>query len=173
MMAAYSPIKSHIEVHKFRVVAVIAVTVAALLIQSFLPVRFPRARMLDLPLLITLYFGFSRRNPSTGLLLGMVIGLAQDSLGRSVIGLYGISKTLTGYLASSFGSRIDVEHPLSRFGLTVAFYIFHQGAYALTQRLLLAQPEAFFTTHLLIAAGVNAAVAVALFPLLDKLRLPS
>jgi rod shape-determining protein MreD len=172
-MAAYSPTESHIEVHKFRVVAVIVVTLAALLIQSFLPVHFQRAQMLDLPLLITLYFGFSRRNPSTGLLLGMVIGLAQDSLGRSPIGLYGISKTLTGFLASSFGSRIDVEHPLSRLGLTFAFYIFHQGAYFLTQRLLLAQPEAFFTSHLPIAAGVNALVAVALFPLLDKLRLPS
>ncbi len=172
-MAAYSPSGMHIEVHKFRVLAVIGVTIAALLIQSFLPVHFPRARMLDLPLLITLYFGFSRRNPSTGLLLGMVIGLAQDSLGRSAIGLFGISKTLTGYLASSFGSRIDVEHPLSRFGLTVAFYIFHQGAYTLTQRLLLAKPETFFTTQLLIAAGVNAAVAIVLFPLLDKLRLPS
>jgi rod shape-determining protein MreD len=163
----------HIEVHKFRVVAVIIVTLAALLIQSFLPLHFPRAQMLDLPLLITLYFGFSRRNPSTGLLLGMVIGLAQDSLGRTQIGLYGISKTLTGFLASSFGSRIDVEHPVSRFGLTVAFYFFHQAVYTLTQRLLLAEHEALFTTHMLIAAGVNAIVAVALFPLLDKLRLPS
>jgi rod shape-determining protein MreD len=172
-MAAYSPTDSHIEVHKFRIIAVIGVTLAALLIQSFLPVHFPRARMLDLPLLITLFFGFSRRNPSTGLLLGMVIGLAQDSLARSQIGLYGISKTLTGFMASSFGSRIDVEHPLSRLALTLAFYIFHQGAYTLTQRLLLAKPEAFFTTHLLIAAGVNALIAVALFPLLDKLRLPS
>jgi rod shape-determining protein MreD len=172
-MAAYSPTGMHIEVHKFRVVAVIVVTLAALLVQSFLPVHFPRAQMLDLPLLITLYFGFSRRNPSTGLLLGMVIGLAQDSLGRTQIGLYGISKTLTGYLASSFGSRIDVEHPLSRFGLTLAFYFFHQAVYTLTQRLLLAQHEALFTTHMLIAAGVNAIVAAALFPLLDKLRLPS
>ena len=172
-MAAYSPTGMHIEVHKFRVVAVIIVTLAALLIQSFLPLHFPRAQMLDLPLLITLYFGFSRRNPSTGLLLGMVIGLAQDSLGRTQIGLYGISKTLTGFLASSFGSRIDVEHPVSRFGLTVAFYFFHQAVYTLTQRLLLAEHEALFTTHMLIAAGVNAIVAVALFPLLDKLRLPS
>jgi len=172
-MAAYTPTETHIEVHKFRVLAVIGVTLAALLIQSFLPVHFPRARMLDLPLLVTLYFGFSRRNPSTGLLLGMVIGLAQDCLGRSAIGLYGIAKTLTGFLASSFGSRIDVEHPLSRFGLTVAFYIFHQAAYTLTQRVLLAQHEALFTTHLLLQAGLNALVAIVLFPLLDKLRLPS
>jgi rod shape-determining protein MreD len=146
---------------------------AALLIQSFLPVYFPRMRMLDLPLLITLYFGFSQRNPSSGLLLGMIIGLMQDSLGRSAIGLYGIAKTLVGFLASSFGSRIDVEHPLSRIGLTASFYVFHQLMYTLTQRLLLGQHEAVFTVKLCIAAGVNALVAVLLFPLLDRLRLPS
>lgn len=130
-------------------------------------------RMLDLPLLVTLYFGFSQRNPCSGLLLGMIIGLLQDSLGRSPIGLYGIAKTIVGYLASSFGSRIDVEHPLSRFGLTAAFYFIHQGVYILTERLLLGQPEKFLTTQLWIAAAVNAAVATALFPILDRLRLPS
>jgi rod shape-determining protein MreD len=172
-VAEYSQTETHIEVHKFRIWAVVMVAAAALLLQSFLPVYYPRARMVDLPLLITLYFGFSQRNPSSGLLLGMVIGLFQDSLGRSQIGLYGIAKTLTGFMASSFGSRIDVDNPLSRFGLTAAFFMFHQGIYALTERLLLGQSEVFFTTHLAIAAGVNAALAAMLFPLLDRLRLPS
>jgi rod shape-determining protein MreD len=172
-MAEYTQTQQNIEVHKFRAGAVVGIAVLALLLQSFLPVYFPRARMLDLPLLITLYFGFSRRNPSSGLLLGMIIGLAQDSLGRSQIGLYGIAKTLVGYLASSFGSRIDVEHPLSRFALVGAFFLFHQAAYSLTVRILLAQPEALFTAHLWISAGLNALIAVALFPLLDRLRLPS
>jgi len=78
-----------------------------------------------------------------------------------------------GYLASSFGSRIDVEHPLSRIGLTAAFYLFHQGVFNLIQRVLLGQHEVFFNSTLGIAAGVNALVAVLLFPLLDRLRLPS
>jgi len=172
-MAAYARTEQHIEVHKFHLWAVVGVAVAALLVQSFLPVYFPRARLLDLPLLITLYFGFSQRNPSSGLLMGMMIGLMQDSLGRSAIGLYGIVKTLVGYLASSFGSRIDVEHPLSRIGLTAAFYLFHQGVFNLIQRVLLGQHEVFFNSTLGIAAGVNALVAVLLFPLLDRLRLPS
>ena len=60
---------------------------------------------------MTIYFALSRRNPSGGLLLGMVIGLAQDSLSHTPIGLYGIAKTLVGFVASSLGSRIDVEHP--------------------------------------------------------------
>ncbi len=60
----------HIEVHKFRTGAVAAATIFTLVVQALLPVYFPKADILDLPLLITIYFGLSRRNPSTGLLLG-------------------------------------------------------------------------------------------------------
>lgn len=164
--------ESHIEVHKFRGGAIVASLVLALMIQAFLPVYISKAAILDLPLLITIYFGLSRRNPSTGLLLGMVIGLLQDSLsGPTVpIGLYGIAKTVIGYLASSIGARLDTEHPAARFALTVVFFGLHQGIIALTRRILLAQPEAWFTMSLGGAALVNAFVGVFLFLLLDRLR---
>ncbi len=163
----------HIEVHKFLPGVVVGVTMVGLLLQAFLPIYIGQAQdYLELPLLVTLYFGASRRNPATGLLLGMVIGLAQDSLssGRSPIGLYGIAKTFAGFAASSLGSRIDTEHPLSRFLLAFGFFHFHHAVYAITRRLLLAQPEPFFTLNLLLAALVNAILAVGLFALLDRLR---
>lgn len=163
----------HIEVHKFHAGSIIGVTLAALLLQAFMPVYFPRTHLLDLPLLITIYFAFSRRNPSTGLLLGMTIGMIQDSLGRSPLGLFGISKTLVGYLASSLGARIDVENPVSRFGLTALFFLFHHAVYVVIQRVLLSQPEPVFTLSLWIAAAINALLALVIFPLLDRLRLPS
>ena len=163
----------HIEVHKFHTGSIVGVTLAALLLQAFMPVYFPRTHLLDLPLLITIYFAFSRRNPSTGLLLGMTIGLVQDSLGRSPLGLFGISKTLVGYLASSLGARIDVENPVSRFGLTALFFLFHHAVYVVIQRVLLSQPEPVFTLSLWIAAAINALLALVIFPLLDRLRLPS
>ena len=164
--------ESHIEVHKFRTGAVVSAMVLALMVQAFVPVYFPKFAILDLPLLITIYFGLSRRNPSTGLLLGMVIGLFQDSLsGPTVpIGLYGIAKTVIGYLASSIGARLDTEHPAARFALTILFFGLHQGIIVLTRRILLAQPEAWFTMSLGIAALVNAIVGVFLFLLLDRLR---
>jgi rod shape-determining protein MreD len=163
--------ESHIEVHKFRTGAIIIATLLALLIQSSFPIHFAKAAVLDLPLLVTIYFGLSRRNPSTGLLLGMVIGLLQDSLSFPVsLGLYGIAKTIIGYLASSIGARLDTEHPAARFALTAAFYVAHQGVMALTRRVLLAQPESWFDMRLLVSALVNAIVAVFLFLLLDRLR---
>jgi rod shape-determining protein MreD len=84
--------------------------------------------------------------------------------------LYGIAKTIIGYLASSIGARLDTEHPAARFALTGLFFFVHQGAIVLTRRLLLAQPEPWFTVHLAIAAAVNAVIAVFLFMLLDRLR---
>jgi len=164
--------ETHIEVHKFRSGAIVAATFLALTLQAFVPVYIPKFAVLDLPLLVTIYFGLSRRNPSTGLLLGMVIGLLQDSLSGPTVplGLYGIAKTIIGYLASSIGARLDTEHPAARFALTMMFFVVHQGFITLTRRMLLAEPEPWFTLRLGIAAAVNAVVAVLLFTMLDRLR---
>jgi rod shape-determining protein MreD len=163
----------HIEVHKYYGGVVTGAVILALALQAFLPVYIHSANYLELPLLVTLYFALSRRNPSSGLLLGMVIGLLQDSLSRTPLGLYGIAKTLVGFGGSSIGSRIDVEHPIARFLLTIGFFLFHHGVFALTRNSLLAQRETYFTLPILIAAVVNACLAVALFPLLDRFRKPS
>lgn len=167
--------ESHIEVHKFRAGAIVIATLLALVIQAWFPLHVAKAAMLDLPLLVTIYFGLSRRNPSTGLLLGMVIGLLQDSLSGPTVplGLYGIAKTIIGYLASSIGARLDTEHPAARFALTAVFFVAHQGLITLTRRILLAQPESWFNMHLALGALVNGVVAVFLFLLLDRLRRPS
>src|SRR5215467_2509506 len=99
--------ESHIEVHKFRTGAIV-ISMLMMLIQAWLPLRFTRAALLDLPLLGVTYFGLSRRNPSTGLLLGTAVGLMQDSLSGPTVplGFFGIAKTVIGYLASSIGARL-------------------------------------------------------------------
>jgi rod shape-determining protein MreD len=167
-----SSAETHIEVHKFRTGAIIIATALALFIQTAVPVYFSKAAILDLPLIITIYFGLSRRNPSTGLLLGAGIGLLQDSLSGPTVplGLYGIAKTVIGYLASSIGARLDTEHPAARFALTGLFFFVHHAVVVLTRRVLLAQPEPWFTVNFAIGAAVNAVIAVLLFMLLDRLR---
>jgi rod shape-determining protein MreD len=164
--------ESHIEVHKFWPGAIVAVTVAALLLQTSVPVYLPKLDILELPLLVTIYFGLSRRNPSTGLLLGMVIGLSQDALSGPTVplGFYGIAKTVIGYLASSIGARLDTEHPAARFALIFSFFVVHQAILVLVRRVLLAQPEIWFNAHLAIAAAVNALLGTLLFAGLDRLR---
>lgn len=162
--------ETHIEVYKFRGGSILFVTMFALLVQAFLPVYFPKISILDLPLLITIYFGLSRRNPSTGLLLGCAVGCLQDLLGKTPLGFYGIAKTLIGFAASSIGGKLDTEHPAARFALTAVFFALHQGIIVLIQRLLLAHAEPWFTVRLAIAALVNSAVGVVLYFVLDRLR---
>jgi len=165
-------VEQHIEVHKFRAGVVTGTVLVALVLEAFLLAHFRRAGAIELPLLVTIYFALSKRNPSAGLLLGMVVGLLQDSLSHTPIGLYGIAKTVVGFAASSIGSRIDVEHPFSRFVLTILFFILHNAIFVLTARVLLAEHAPFVTSEVLLASLANGALAVVLFPLLDRLRKP-
>lgn len=164
----------HIEVHKYYGGVVPVVVLLALVLQAFVPAYIRGAGYVELPLLVTLYFALSKRNPSSGLLLGMVVGLLQDSLSSTPLGLYGIAKTLVGFLGSSLGARIDVEHPIARFLLTAGFYLFHHAVFVLMNRVLLAQRnEVYVTVPIAIASLVNGLIATGLFPLLDRLRKPS
>jgi rod shape-determining protein MreD len=162
--------EQHIEVHKFRAGVVTGSVILALLLEAFLPLHLRWAEMVDLPLLVTIYFALSRRNPSAGLLLGMVIGVAQDSLSHTPIGLYGICKTIVGFVASSIGARLDVEHPIARCLLTFLFFHLHNAVFVFINRLLLARPEPYMETRVFIASITSAALTIVLFPLLDRLR---
>jgi rod shape-determining protein MreD len=162
---------SNIEVHRYYGGTVIAAAFLSLVLQAFLHKYGRWSELIDLPLLVTVYFGVSRRNTSTGLLLGAAIGILQDALSAdNPIGLYGIAKTLVGYVASSIGGRIDTEHPLSRFGLVFLLFHFQQVVLGITQRVLLNHSARFFTPRLLLDSIVTSAVGVGLFALLDRLR---
>ncbi|MDE3170598.1 MAG: rod shape-determining protein MreD [Acidobacteriota bacterium] len=163
--------EGNVEVHKYYGGVVAVVALLAIVIQAFLH-RYGRwAEFADLPLLVTIYFGVSRRNAVSGMLLGAAIGIAQDALSHdNPLGLYGIAKTVIGYIASSVGARIDTEHPFSRFALVFVLYHVHQFIFAGTERVLLNRPTPFLSLHLLLVSLVSAAIAVALFSLLDRLR---
>jgi len=164
----------NIEVHKFYTGTIALVAFLALVLQAFLHKYGRWAELIDLPLLVTIYFGVSRRNPVTGLFLGAAIGILQDAVSHdNPIGLYGIAKTCVGYLASSVGARIDTEHPLSRFLLIFLLFHFHQAVLATTQRVLLNHHAPFITPRLLLDSLVSAGAGVLLFALLDRLRKPS
>jgi rod shape-determining protein MreD len=166
--------EANVEVHKYYSGTIVAVCFLALVLEAFLHKFGHWAELVDLPLLVTVYFGMSRRNPISGLLLGAMVGILQDGLSHdNPIGLFGISGTLVGYLASSIGARIDTEHPASRFGLIFLFCHFRQIVLATTERVLLNHAAPFFTFPLLWNSLATAAFGVVLFALLDRLRRPS
>ena len=112
-----------------------------------------------------IYFAIMRHDQISGLLV-----LAQDSLSKNPLGMFGIVKTLVGYFAASVGVRLDVEHSLMRLVLGFFFYFFHQLVYWVMERAMLGQAGAFAFQQTAVTAIFNAVVGVALFLFLDRLR---
>ena len=149
----------------------VGVPLLALFAQAFVPLRFPRfAVYLDLPLLVTIFFAMARRNPISGLFTGAVIGLAQDMLGHNPIGIYGISKTIVGYGASSLGVKLDVENAGARFLVTLGFYLLHSAVYFTVAHGMVNMTQSWSWSRGILADLANATVGVVLFFLLDKFK---
>ena len=159
-----------VEVYRFPWLAAALIPALAIFFQAFFPVQFPFLRIFDVPLLVTIFLGVTRRNPVTGLVTGCVIGLIQDSLTHHPLGVYGIAKTVVGFGASSLGVKLDVENAVSRFLVTYGFYLLHQFLYFSVQRGLVGEALGWAWGHELLAALVNAAAAVALFAVLDRFK---
>ena len=160
-----------VEVYRFSIPVTIGVPLLALFLQAFVPLRFPRfAVFVDLPLLVTIFFAMARRNPIAGLLTGAVIGLAQDMLGHNPIGIYGIAKTVVGYLASSLGVKLDVENPGARLLVTLGFYVIHSAVYFVVARGMVNMNQSWSWWHGILAGLVNAVIGVMLYFVLDRFK---
>jgi rod shape-determining protein MreD len=95
----------------------IALTIAvALLLQMILPKHLGFVQYIDLPLLITVYFGLQRA-PMLGMAVGVLSGLGGDAIAGGILGVRGFTKTLLGYLVAMVGIRFSLENPLARLGV--------------------------------------------------------
>lgn len=154
----------------FHPVVLILVPVAALLFQVYLPHIFPRLGLLDLPLLVVIYFAIMLRGPIEGTLTGMVIGLVQDAQTSHPIGVNGMAKSIIGYAAASIGVRIDVENSITRLLLTGLFSVANSLLIYLIERRLLGFDMQWLWLHEMAKMLANAVVAVGFFWFLDRLR---
>jgi len=157
-------------VSRFRFWVMLVIPLAALLFQIYVPLFFRFLSFLDLPLLVVIYLAVMRRNPVSGLLTGAVVGLAQDSLSKNPLGMYGIVNTLVGYFAASIGMKLDVDNLTMRLLLAYFFYVLHQFLYWIMERALLRHLPPLDWQHWLVLGVLNALVGAALFHFLDKLR---
>lgn len=155
---------------RFKTWIFIAIPILAILFQVYVPLFFKFLGFLELPLLVTIYFALMRRSQIRGLFIGAIVGLAQDSLSKNPLGMFGICKTLVGYFAASLGMRIDVEQPFVRLLLSFLLFCFHQFLYWVLARALLAQTYPFDWSDTAILAALNSVVGVFLYHFLDRLR---
>lgn len=158
------------EIYRFPPWLLVSIVLLSVLAQVYLPVYFDFIALFDLPLLVVIYIGFNRRNPSTGLLLGCFIGLFQDALSDQYIGQFGMAKTVIGFLASSLSSRVDTDSATTRALVVFLFYLLQNLIYQGGQILLLNQEGQLLGLQVIKAALVNPILGVLLFSQLDRFR---
>ena len=106
-----------------------------------------------------------------GALTGTVIGLFQDGLTSHPFGVFGISKSIVGYLAASVGFAVDMENSVNRAAITFAFSLLDSLLVFLIARFLLNDPTVHLRfLHELLRAIANTAVGVPIYFLLDRFK---
>jgi rod shape-determining protein MreD len=98
--------------------------VAVVVIQGILSFKFKVFGYFDLPLICSVYYGFTLGNPIASILIGSSLGLMQDSLSGVVLGANGFSKTLIGFAAALAGSKFVVDQTITR---VLALFLFTVG----------------------------------------------
>jgi rod shape-determining protein MreD len=154
----------------FPLLVFLLVPLLALGLQSFVTLHFPHFAVLDLPLLVIMYFASTLRTPVAATIGGAFLGLAQDALTHQPLGVFGIAKASIGYLAASLGVRIDTESLGTRLVLTFLFVLLNDAIDWVLMRHLLAEPIPWGWLHQLLRATINTLVAIILFALLDRLK---
>src|SRR5262245_22052182 len=73
------------------------IIVATVIIQGILALKLRVFGYFDLPLICSVYYGFTLGNPIASIVIGGFLGLMQDSLSGAPLGTNGFSKTLIGF----------------------------------------------------------------------------
>ena len=90
--------------------------VVALLLQMLLPNYLNLFSYIDLPLVVTVYFGL-QREPVLGMVTGMIAGVGGDAVEGGILGVGGFSKTLIGYVVGMASVKLSLENPLARLSV--------------------------------------------------------
>jgi rod shape-determining protein MreD len=147
-----------------------AVLLAAFVVQLLLSAAWPGSVLFfDLPLLVVIYYALNR-GPTVGLTLGGAVGLLQDGLTGSLLGVAALSRSLVGFLVGTAVTRFVLSGLLARLlmvaSATLLARVLDLFTLAVMGRHLVSPslPELF--------AGVagNAVLGAALFTLIQRER---
>jgi rod shape-determining protein MreD len=163
--------RREIEEHSFSPVVTLLVPLAAVVLQVLLSKLYWRFSMLDLPLIVVIFFAVSRRSPAVGTITGAAIGLLQDALTARPIGVNGMAKSVIGYIAASIGIQVDVDNLTTRFLMNFVFSIVSSVILFLIDRRLLGLTQLhLYWGQELLRALANAVIALPVFLLLDRTK---
>lgn len=163
--------RRELEQYHFHPLVTVIAPLVCILLGSILPRLSPKLDILDLPLIATVFFAVSRRSPIAGAVTGTVVGLLQDAFTNQPFGVFGIAKAVIGYIGASVSFTIDVENLFARVLINfVASLLQSALLYVIRRRMLGHTTEHLEPVYALARAGVNTAVALPIFALLDRFK---
>jgi rod shape-determining protein MreD len=118
--------------------------------------------------ILVVYFAISRGEIS-GAVMGAVCGLLQDSFTLGIFGIYGISKTIMGYLAGFTANRIFVVPRFRLFLFMWVLFSLELGFWILTYSLIFMQPMNLYSGLIFLGPVVSAVLGSQFFPAFQKL----
>ncbi len=118
---------------------------------------------------ITVIYFAVVRGEIAGSVLGAVCGLIQDSLALGIFGIYGISKTIMGYLAGYAAKRIML---MSRFRLFLFMWILFSlelGFWIVLYFFVFSEPLNIYGGLIFFNPVISAVLGSQFFPLFKKI----
>ncbi len=163
--------RQELDQYAFHPAVTLLVPVAAVLLQAVLPRLWTRLIILDLPLIVVIFFALSPRSPIAGTVTGTFIGLFQDGLTSLPLGVNGIAKAIVGYIAASLGFAVDADNLVNRVAINFVFCLMQSLLLYLIEHFLVGNADAHLRPlYELLRAVCNTVVAVPIFFMLDTFR---
>lgn len=149
---------------------ILIAVVLIVLLQTQVLNRFHWTQLIDLFLLLNVYFSLGS-DPLSSMGVALFSGIVQDAFSQGIIGMNGFSKTVVAYFVSTLSSRLMIKHPFIIMLLvalaTVLDYFILYGLHRLfSLKAVQLTPEI-----LAISATLNALAGSVLFQILDRVRL--
>jgi rod shape-determining protein MreD len=152
-----------------RYVAILLLIMLMVVLQVVVTRYFPKLSLLDLPLIAVLYLTVARESLFWTVLSGSAVGLLQDSLSLSPLGMNGFTKISVGCLAYIANSIFAIDRVATRLALLFISSILAAVLFSGLRILFLNRDEIIFGERILWSGAVNAFVGLPLFYLFDRM----
>lgn len=147
---------------------VIAAIVGAIALQTTLSgLLTGGAIAINLVLVAVVYLALSY-GAVTGTLVGMVGGLAQDTLAGGIVGIGGMTKTVIGFFVGVLGAQFNLSTTVPRLVMFVAATVVHQVVFEGLHAMIGGRPFVLQWSAVLIQALANALVGIMAFLIVEK-----
>lgn len=104
----------------------------------------------------------------TGMLAGMLGGLAQDAIAGGIVGIGGMTKTIVGFAVGVLGAQFNLSSTVPRLVMFVAATFVHEIMFEGLHAMIGGRPFGLQWSATLIQALVNSLVGVTAFMIVER-----